>query len=207
MSERKVRVSFKVSQHTADTIKHLGESLRSLVHVSAGGIVAWALSLLKKELTCRREGGYLAIVDKDGNVEPLDAGDRVHDSFKFDPAKTSDGVWNEFWKDMIMEEGGNPFDNMKRELRDYHMLLDRVPEVYNYATGGHVSKPHTDAEVVKSLIDEHYAKAVEGVDLAIVEQWVNEFVEEQTESLVLGWQQNKLASQMSRFTDWLKANK
>ena len=208
MSERKVRVSFKVTKSTAGLLKQLGDSLRSQVQVSVGGLVAWALTLLRKELLARQAGGYLAIVDKDGNVSPLDAGDRIHDSFKFDPANTPQGVWDEYWKPIVSEKGKVSFAEVKRELYDYHMLLSRVPEVYNYATGGHVSKPHTDAEVMKSLIDEHYARLEEDdVELAVITQWVSEFVDEKSEALVMDWQRNKLASQMSQFVDWLKSTK
>ena len=86
-------------------------------------------------------------------------------------------VYNEFWLPIITEEmadgehvGIMPMA-VKRELYDYSILLEHVPKVYMYATGGRVSKPNT---VAAAVIGEYEEALNEACDQA-----VEDFKEEQ----------------------------
>lgn len=62
----------------------------------------------------------------------------------------------EFWKDLVEKGGILNVDQIKKELFDFHNLITNTSRVYDYVTGGAVSKPLTDPSVVCSLSDEHY---------------------------------------------------
>ena len=71
--------------------------------------------------------------------------------------KDYEQVYQDFWKGILEDENGNTdIDKVKRELYDYSVILDQVPLVYDYVTGGVCSKPNTCASVVKSLVDDYY---------------------------------------------------
>lgn len=73
--------------------------------------------------------------------------------------KDYEETYEKFWKDIVENSKGEIIlDKIKRELHDYANLLDNVPKVYDYVTGGLVSKPLTDPSVVMELADEHYYK-------------------------------------------------
>lgn len=77
-------------------------------------------------------------------------------------------VYNEFWKDILEDSNGElDIEQLKKELHDYHSLLDEVPRVYMYVTGGRISKPNTVADEV---ISEYFN---------LVETEINEALEEQ----------------------------
>jgi hypothetical protein len=80
-------------------------------------------------------------------------------------------VWDEFWVDILCKEDGLlDLDQMKRELSDYHMLLQNMPSILMEATGGRVSKPNTDRSVVIQLIQEEQQRLFEeGYDQAMDE--------------------------------------
>lgn len=65
-----------------------------------------------------------------------------------------EAVWDEFWKDIVMQNGVLDIEQVKRELFDLHFLAQGVPRVYCHVTGGHASKANTDADVIISLADE-----------------------------------------------------
>lgn len=77
-------------------------------------------------------------------------------------------TFDEFWAELVTDENGNlVFDAVARELHDYRTLIRNVPQVYDHVTGGKVSKPMTDPEVVKSLYDDYVQ---EQIDRAIDEE-------------------------------------
>lgn len=61
-------------------------------------------------------------------------------------------VFDDFWADIVCPDGAWDFDQVKRELHDYHTCITEVPKVYCAVTGGMLSKPNYDAAVV---IDAH----------------------------------------------------
>jgi hypothetical protein len=80
-------------------------------------------------------------------------------------------VWDEFWADLLTQEDGSmDYDQLKKELSDYHMLLENMPSILMEATGGRVSKPNTDRSVVIGLIQEYQQRLFEeGYDQAMDE--------------------------------------
>jgi hypothetical protein len=66
-------------------------------------------------------------------------------------------TYEEFWKPIVETPEGEPiFDQIQRELHDFSTLMHNVSLVYEHVTGGQVSKPLTDPEVVKTMADDHY---------------------------------------------------
>ena len=57
-------------------------------------------------------------------------------------------VWQEFWAPRVTSNGVLDPEQVKRELFDYHHLLQEVPQVYDYITSGRISKPNTYASEV-----------------------------------------------------------
>ncbi len=71
-------------------------------------------------------------------------------------------TFNEFWAEIVLNPDGSlNVDQIKRELHDYRALLENVPKVYDHITNGRISKPLTPADVVCSVADEEFNKAVE----------------------------------------------
>lgn len=66
-----------------------------------------------------------------------------------------------FWRDIVMPDGKLDFDQIRRELHDYHDLLVEVPKVYDHITGGRISKPNT---LASSVIGVHDDICTNGVD-------------------------------------------
>lgn len=67
----------------------------------------------------------------------------------------------QWWEPIVAPDGVVDIEQVKKELSDYSMLMDMVSRVYDYATGGKVSKPFTDVGAVKALIDDHANSIVE----------------------------------------------
>lgn len=65
-----------------------------------------------------------------------------------------DAVYDEFWKEIIEPNGVVNFEQVKRELFDYHTLLENVPKVYDHITRGRISKPNTLASAVIAIADD-----------------------------------------------------
>lgn len=75
-------------------------------------------------------------------------------------------VWAEFWTPALDQavEGlplgksvaipGVYYDQIKRELFDYHRLLKKLPVFFCDITNGKVSKPNTDLSVVAEIVQE-----------------------------------------------------
>jgi hypothetical protein len=68
---------------------------------------------------------------------------------KFDYEKD----YEDFWKEIIEVNGVVSMDQVKRELFDFHCIMQEVPKVYDYITNGNISKPNTNANVVIGEFD------------------------------------------------------
>lgn len=66
--------------------------------------------------------------------------------------------WDEFWKDLLIKNGKLDMDQIKREMFDFSNMMDSFGKVMDHVTGGMVSKPNTDPDVICGLADEHYEK-------------------------------------------------
>lgn len=65
-------------------------------------------------------------------------------------------VWNEFWKPIVEKDGEVDMDQIKKELYDFHMVMQEVSKVYDHITNGKISKLLTHADVVISEADDCY---------------------------------------------------
>ena len=79
--------------------------------------------------------------------------------------KTYQETYDEFWKDIVEKLGGVDMEQVKKELHDFGILLSNVPKVYEYITGGMLSKPMTDPDVIITMAEdkfnEDYAETVQ----------------------------------------------
>lgn len=66
-----------------------------------------------------------------------------------------------FWKPILEKDGALDLDAMKRELHDYHLIMDEVSKVYDEITAGQFSKCNTEAHHIIDRVNERIAEAVE----------------------------------------------
>ena len=64
-------------------------------------------------------------------------------------------VYEEFWKFIIELDGEIDFEQVKRELYDYRIVMQEVSKVYCEITEGKFSKPNTKAEYIIEVVDEY----------------------------------------------------
>ena len=69
--------------------------------------------------------------------------------------------YEDFWKDIIEEDGVVNMDQVKRELSDFSKIIGNVGKVYDHVTCGQVSKPLTDSDVVIALHDDIRTKDID----------------------------------------------
>lgn len=81
-------------------------------------------------------------------------------------------LFEKFWKPILFKDGKLNMDQLKKELCDYYFIIDQVPKVYDYVTGGKVSKPNT------------YADAVIGEYENYIQEIVNDTLKEEFEVLL-----------------------
>lgn len=70
--------------------------------------------------------------------------------------------FREFWKPILYERGRLNLAQLKKELFDYHQIMQNVAKVYDHITCGRISKPNTTAQAV---IDEADAIFQEMLDM------------------------------------------
>lgn len=71
-------------------------------------------------------------------------------------------VWNEFWKDILENEDGSiNVEQLKKELHDWHHVLDQIPIIYMELSGGILSKTGYWASQIMGLNQEQKEKAYE----------------------------------------------
>lgn len=64
-------------------------------------------------------------------------------------------TFEQFWKSILVDYNGDlNIDAVKRELHDYHHVLEEVPKIYVEITGGMLSKPGYTAEQVLPVVRE-----------------------------------------------------
>ena len=64
-------------------------------------------------------------------------------------------VYEEFWKSIIEPDGEIDFEQVKKELFDYWVVIHEVSKVYCEITNGKFSKPNTKAEYIIEAVDEY----------------------------------------------------
>jgi hypothetical protein len=70
--------------------------------------------------------------------------------------------WDNFWKEiLILPDGSIDVEQLKKELCDFSVLINNIPKIFDAITGGMVSKPMTDPDVVISLHDDYVDRMVE----------------------------------------------
>lgn len=65
-------------------------------------------------------------------------------------------VYDEFWKRIVEPDGVLDFEQVKKELFDYHTVIGEVTKVYGHITSNRFTKPTTAAEAVIDAAEEHY---------------------------------------------------
>ena len=64
--------------------------------------------------------------------------------------------YNSFWKDILEDDKGKlDMNQLKKELYDFYILIDNLSKLYVNVSGGLCSKPHTDANIVIELYEDH----------------------------------------------------
>jgi hypothetical protein len=79
---------------------------------------------------------------------------------KTSEAETPESVYNEFWKDLVETDGKMDPEKVKAELYDFRQLIRNIPKVYDAVTGGRISKPLTDVDVVISEFNDYVERCV-----------------------------------------------
>ena len=64
-------------------------------------------------------------------------------------------VYDDFWKVIIEPNGEIDFEQVKKELYDYRIVMQEVSKVYLEITDGKLSKPNTSAQYI---LDEFYER-------------------------------------------------
>ncbi len=78
-------------------------------------------------------------------------------------------VWQDFWMPLVAPDGRVDMEQIKKELYDFRQIMKEVSRVYEYVTGGAISKINTKAEEViiiykertQSLVNEMVKEAIE----------------------------------------------
>lgn len=75
--------------------------------------------------------------------------------------KTPEEIYDSFWKDIVEKDGVVDMVQIKRELADFHVLIEEVPKVYSAVSWGMISKPTTCAhEVIREFEDHFFDKGI-----------------------------------------------
>ena len=73
------------------------------------------------------------------------------------PKEKIDSVWNSIWKDILEHPDGSLYvDSVRRELHDYAILFKSVQTAYSSLTGGEITHPFTQLDVLISYVDLYY---------------------------------------------------
>lgn len=100
-----------------------------------------------KGLFVRKPAEFEANYELVGDDETMDIIDTMLATSKHDR------VYEEFWKKHLeYEDGELNIEQVRKELADYHMLLQEVPKAYSELAG--FSKPHTRAQVIIDAVNE-----------------------------------------------------
>jgi hypothetical protein len=69
-------------------------------------------------------------------------------------------VYEDFWKPIIEKDGSVDLEQIKKELYDYYVFMEEVAKVYDYISGGQVSKPNTASSILIAFHDEAINRAI-----------------------------------------------
>lgn len=73
------------------------------------------------------------------------------------PEEKIQSVWDTIWKDILEHSDGTPdMWAIKKELADYAILFKSVQTAYSRLTGGEITHPFTQLDVLISYVDLHY---------------------------------------------------
>jgi hypothetical protein len=62
--------------------------------------------------------------------------------FSITPPKTPQEIYDKFWKELVENPDGTlNKEAVMKELCDFHHMIQEVPKVYGYVTGGLLSYP------------------------------------------------------------------
>lgn len=62
-------------------------------------------------------------------------------------------VYKNFWKQIVEKDGVLDLDQVKRELFDFHTLMNSALQVYMHVTNGRISKTNTKPSAVIAVSD------------------------------------------------------
>ena len=80
-------------------------------------------------------------------------------------------VWQEFWRDIVCDENGNiNLEQVKKELCDFHFMMNEVPKVYSEITGGMLSYPTYEAETVLMVYRDKFGNKIWAHEL-LADDW------------------------------------
>ena len=66
-----------------------------------------------------------------------------------------DDVYEEFWKSIIEPDGEIDFEQVKKELFDYWVVIHEVSKVYCEITNNKFSKPNTASQYIIEAVEEY----------------------------------------------------
>lgn len=105
---------------------------------------------------------------------------RAVDCINKDLPEDVEHVWHTFWRDIILDnEGEIDVDQLKRELCDFHFMIDNTTRVFSEVSGHRISKPNTHADAVIGEFNNVLAEHSEFVKQDLLE--LIEGVEDPTE--------------------------
>ena len=91
-------------------------------------------------------------------------------------------VWQEFWKDIVCDKNGNiDLEQIKKELYDFHTVMQEVPKVYSEITGGLLSYVTYPAETVLSVYYDKYGNKI----------WRNEYLPDDWDDITADCETNE----------------
>ncbi len=68
--------------------------------------------------------------------------------------KDYEKTYEDFWKDIVEEDGKIKLDQIKRELHDYHYMITEIPKLYCSITQSKISKPLTHIHHIEEIVDQ-----------------------------------------------------
>lgn len=68
-----------------------------------------------------------------------------------------EAIWETIWKEILEHSDGTPdMQAIKKELADYAILFKSVQTAYSRLTGGEITHPFTQLDVLISYVDLYY---------------------------------------------------